>query len=316
VPQGERRLQVHEVRDGGQGPVELVRRQLHGQGGFGRDHGPPGRDRLQAGEDLFSVRAQQRGQRRVELPARPPAGQRGGPGHAADPVRHLHELRELGDPGRDRDRAGLQRARPAAPVPLLVRSADALAHRARQLELLGQRPGQPGVLRDHPVQLAMPGEGELEPDPEPVQRRVARADQPHGGQRAAHAAQLVRVLAGLERDVVAEPFRLLVCVGVTAHVDQQGGVVDGHPVLLAEPRVIGQPQRDQALAEHVLHRLPEPQVDAERQRRDQLGQPRAGCLGTPSHQASLTLRVPAPTALEDEVFASCAGRPRLRTVAS
>jgi hypothetical protein len=103
-------------------------------------------------------------------------------------VRHLHELRELGDPGRDRDRAGLQRARPAAPVPLLVRSADALAHRARQLELLGQRPGQPGVLRDHPVQLAMPGEGELEPDPEPVQRRVARADQPHGGQRAAHAA--------------------------------------------------------------------------------------------------------------------------------
>jgi hypothetical protein len=32
--------------------------------------------------------------------------------------------------------------------------------------------------------------------------------------------------------------------------------------------VVGQPQRDQALAQHVLHRLPEPQIDAERQRRD------------------------------------------------
>ena len=181
-------------------------------------------------------------------------------------------------------------ARPAAPVPLLVGRADPVAHRAGQFELLGQRPRQPGVLGDHPVQLAMPGEGELEPDPEPVQRRVARADQPHGRQRAAHAAQLMDVLAGLERDVVAEPLRLLVRVGVTAHVDQQGGVVDGHPVLLAEARVAGQPQRDQALAQHVLHRLAEPQVDAERQRRDQLGQPRARSADTPCHRASLTFR--------------------------
>jgi hypothetical protein len=91
------------------------------------------------------------------------------------------------------------------------------------------------VLGDHPVQLAVPGEGELEPDPEPVQRRVARADQPHRRQRAAHAAQLVRVLPGLERDVVAEPFRLLVRVGVTADVGQQRGVVNRHPVLLTGP---------------------------------------------------------------------------------
>jgi len=123
-------------------PVELVRRQVHGQRGLGRDHGTPSRDRLQAAEDLLRPGAQQRGQVRVELPARPPTSQRGGPGHAADAVRHLHELRELGDPGRDRDRIGLQRARPPAPVPLLVGRADPLAHRAGQLELLGQRPRQ------------------------------------------------------------------------------------------------------------------------------------------------------------------------------
>ena len=207
-------------------------------------------------------------------------------------------------------------ARPAAPVPLLVRRADPLAHHAGQVELLGQRPGQPRVLGDHPVELAMPGESELQPDPEPVQRRVARADQPHGRQQAAHAAQLVRVLARLERDVVAEPLRLLVRVGMTADVDQQGGVVDRHPLLLAETRVVGQPQRDQALAQHVLHRLAEPQVHAERQRRDQLRQPGARSAGAPSHQASLTFGDPAPAAHEDGVFASCADRRRFLTLAS
>ena len=289
MAQGERRLQVHEVRDGRQRPVELVRRQLHRQGGLGRDHDPPGRGRLQAAEYLLRPGAQQRGQVRVKLLARSPAGHRGGPGHAADPVRHLHELGELGDPGRDRDRAALQRARPAVPVPLLVRRADPGADGAGQLELLGQRPRQLGVLGDHPAQLAMPGEGELQPDPEPVQRRVARPDQPHGRQHAAHAAELMGVLAGLERDVVAEPLRLLVRVGVTAHVDQQGRVVNRHPVLLTQTRLVGQPQRDQALPQDVLHRLAEPEVDAERQRRDQFGQPGARTAGPLSHRASLTV---------------------------
>src|SRR5689334_1513437 len=34
---------------------------------------------------------------------------------------------------------------------------------------------------------------------------------------------------------------------------------------------LGEPQRDEALAEHVLHRLPEPEIDPERQRSDDLG---------------------------------------------
>jgi len=172
------------------------------------------------------------------------------------------------------------------------------------------------VLDHHPVQLAVPGDGELEPDPEPVQRRVARPDQPHGRQRAAHAAQLVEVFAGLERDVVAEPLRLLVRVGMTAHVDQQRGVVDRHPVLLAETRQVGQPQRDQALPQDVLHRLTEPQVDAERQCRDQLSQPGARYVGTLSHQPSVTLQRPGACDGEDGVFTSCAGPDRLVTFVS
>ena len=41
MTQGERRLQVHEVRDGRQRAVELLRRQRYGQRGLGGDHGLP-----------------------------------------------------------------------------------------------------------------------------------------------------------------------------------------------------------------------------------------------------------------------------------
>jgi hypothetical protein len=281
-------LQVHEVRDRGQRAVELRRRQFYRQRGLGRDHRRPGRRGIKPAEDPIRPAAQQLGQRRIELPARPPARQRGRPRHAAHAVRHLHELGELGDPGRDRYRVGLQRARPAVPVPLLVRRADRLPDHIGQPELLGQRPRQPGMLGNHPVELAMPGNGELEPDPEPVQRRVAGADQPHGRQRAAHASQLVGVLTGLERDVIAEPLRLLMRVSVTAHVDQQRGVVNRHPVLLTQPGLPRQPQRDQALPQHMLHRLPEPQVYLKRQRRHQLRQPCTPIADNPSHQPILT----------------------------
>ena len=71
------------------------------------------------------------------------------------------------------------------------------------------------------------------------------------------------VFAGFERDIVAEPLGLLVSVRVTADIDQQRGVVHGHPVLAFQSRMVSQPQRDQALAQDVFHRLAEAQVHAE-----------------------------------------------------
>jgi hypothetical protein len=66
----------------------------------------------------------------------------------------------------------------------------------------------------------------------------------------------------------------------------------------------------------MLHRLAEPQVDAERQRRDQLSQPGARYVGALSHQASVTLRRPGAGDGEDGVFTSCAGPGRLVTFVS
>ena len=93
--------------------------------------------------------------------------------------------------------------------------------------------------------------------------------------RHAHRATLriVLVLARLQRDVVAEPLRLLVRVGVAADVDQQRRVVDDRRAALVEPEPSASRRRDQALPQHVLHRLAEAEVDAERQRGHELGQP-------------------------------------------
>ena len=83
---------------------------------------------------------------------------------------------------------------------------------------------------------------------------------------------LVVVLGALERDVVAEPFGLLMGVRMAADVHEQRRVVDDDAVVVVEADPLGQPQRDQALPQHVLHRLPEAKVDAQRKRRDQFGQ--------------------------------------------
>ena len=99
-------------------------------------------------------------------------------------------------------------------------------------------------------------------------------------QRPAHAAELVVVLAGLERDVVAEPLRLLVGVGVAADVDEQRGVVDDRrcssssPMRSASRSAIRHWRRTCSIG------CPKPEVDAERQRRHEFGQPHPWAAGT------------------------------------
>ena len=76
-------------------------------------------------------------------------------------------------------------------------------------------------------------------------------------------------------------------VGVTPDVHEQRGVVDDPAGLLIQSVSLGQPQRDQALPEDVLHRLAEPQVDAERQRRHELGQTDVRPIRFASHARTL-----------------------------
>ena len=224
---------------------------------------------------ISSARAQTRSDRGgIELPAA--AFAREGPCGVdpSDAMCDLHELRQLRDPRGDRDVLALQLARPPAPVPPLVGPAQRVEHLAGQPELRAQRPRQPGVLVDHVIHFAVARERELEPHPEPVQRWVAGSHQPQRGRGGPQAAcVVVVVLPRLQGDVVAEPLGLLMGVGMAAHVDQQRRVVHDRPLARVEPCPLGQAQRDQALAQDMLHGLPEAEVDSERERRDELRQP-------------------------------------------
>ena len=59
---------------------------------------------------------------------------------------------------------------------------------------------------------------------------------------------------------------------MASDVDQQGGVVHRGALEFFEIEALGDAQGDPALAEYVLHGLAETKVDAEGERRQQLGQ--------------------------------------------
>jgi peptidylprolyl isomerase len=173
-------------------------------------------------------------------------------------------------PCRSRNGVASALSRPALAVPLLVRASDRFDDDRWQPELFRECAREPSVLSDHPVDFPVTSEQELEADSEPMGGRVACADQANARDRASQAAHLVLVLAGLHGDVVAEPLGLLVRIRVTADVHEQRRVVDADALVVGEVEKLGEAERDQALPEHVLHGLAEAQIDAERERRDQL----------------------------------------------
>ena len=248
-------------------------RQRDGKRRLGLDHGVPRDQRVEVREDLVRFGIQEIAECRIELAAATLPYERPRSLDAADPVRDLHELAELRETRRERDRVRREIPGPSLSVPHLVRRAERGEHLVGQLELLAERSGHRGVVIDHVVDLAMAREEKLEPDAEAVQRRVAGSDPPHPGRGHANTPQLVVVLHGFQRDVVSEPFRLLVSVRMAAHVDEQGGVVDDGAGLVVHPEAFGQAQRNQALAQDVLHRLSEAEIDPERERCDELRQP-------------------------------------------
>jgi hypothetical protein len=114
---------------------------------------------------------------------------------------------------------------------------------------------------------------EGEPEPGALRHGAARPEvADHEQRRGARRAEIHPAEVGFERRVVAEPLRLLVGVHVTADPGQQAGVVDNRAIGLVQPHVLGQPQRDQALPEHVLHRLSHAEVGRQRHGREKVGQ--------------------------------------------
>jgi hypothetical protein len=141
------------------------------------------------------------------------------------------------------------------------------------------------VAGDHPVELPAAGDREVERDPHAMERGAPRAEHAQHGGHVPGAERLVLVLRRLHRQVVAEPAGLFVGVGVATDVHEQRDVVQRLSIQLAELHQLGDAHRDAALPQHVLHRLGEPEVDPEGQRREQLGEPHRPVIGGPTHES-------------------------------
>ncbi len=108
------------------------------------------------------------------------------------------------------------------------------------------------MVGDHLVEVPAPRDGELEADAEPVQGRVALASEhAHRRHGAPRAVDVVFVSARLEREVVAEPLRLFVRVGVTPDRNQKRRVIHDDLCSVVELELVGDPERYQRLAQNV-----------------------------------------------------------------
>ena len=128
---------------------------------------------------------------RAPAPAPPPRRRPGSPPRGTRRPRRCRAARGTSSPSRSPGQPRPSQRSYAAP--------SAVDHLAGQLELLAERAGDRGVVLDHAVHLAMARERELEPEPEAVERRVARAEEAHAGRGHPEAARVVVVLDRLHR---------------------------------------------------------------------------------------------------------------------
>ena len=194
-------------------------------------------------------------------------------------MRDLDELRELRDACGLRNVVAASRS-PGQPLPSHCSyAAPTAAATASSSELFGERAARSP--RDARSSCRRPG-GRQTANSTPIRNRrserVARAE-------PANAATAPRAPCNSWSYLVAfkamsSPNHLACsCASVwQPTLIEQRRVVHGRPVGLVEPDPLRDPQRDQALAQDVLHRLPEAEVDPERQRRDELGEPERGVI--------------------------------------
>ena len=113
----------------------------------------------------------------------------------------------------------------------------------------------------------------------PLTQRLAARDVAEQEPQVGHPGPVDEVGVAADRDVVAEPARVLLRVRVTADPHEQRRVVDRGLLLPAEAEPVRQPARDDRRPEHVLGRLAQAEVDRHRQSGEHLdpaGQ-RRGC---------------------------------------
>src|SRR5829696_905593 len=140
-------------------------------------------------------------------------------------------------------------------IPALESLLEAGAHLVAKTEPDRQRIGGQVVVLQHAYDRAAPLPEEGDGETHPLRQRPAHTEVTDevADLAAGHSKSV-----GLEGNVVAEPLSLLVGVREAAHPCEQSGVIEDLPRRLVETEAFTESQGDQALAQHVLHRLPQP----------------------------------------------------------
>ena len=147
---------------------------------------------------------------------------------------------------------------------------------------LGTEPEGPRDLRgDHAMRRhrfggdATPVVVSVRRHPLPLQRRAAGADPAEQEAHQRLAGEIDPWARGAKLDLVPEMRRQLVRIGGAPHPRQHRRVIDGGALRIVHVHAIGEPERDPALAQHVLLRQTETEIGRQRQGRDQLSQAQA-----------------------------------------
>ncbi len=292
VPHRPRRLQLGELTDRRQRLVDLVLAQLPGQRRLCVDHGRPARRRVQLLEQLRRSLTEELDKRRVELRAAALTRHTEGRLQTASALEHLDNVGEVHQPRRKRDLLALQLVR-ALPIPALVALPQALPYLVAQPKSGGELIRRAVVVLGQTLDRAPSVAEERDADPCALDQRPPRpADVlQHERGRLPRPAEVIAIVGvPLQRQVVAEPLRLLIRIRMTANPREQTRVVQRPAFAIVEPEPVRKTQRQKTRADHVLHRLPQPEIRPKRQQRDHL---RETNLREPScfhHDASLRTR--------------------------
>jgi hypothetical protein len=252
------------------------------------DHLAPARRRVETFEQLRGVIAESAREVGVELTAAALLRHGSRAGDPSPVVVDLDDVREGDDPSRQRDVGSLDPVRDALAVPALIGLPQRVAHGGRQTDPARELSLKRGVGIEPVVHLRPTAQRELRDPPQASEAGLARAQPAQQDQDPPGRLGVGLVGVGLDADVVSEPHRLLVRIGVAVHAVEQTRVVRRDPVVDCGANAIRQAQRQPRAPDRVLHRQPAAEVGGERQRSHQLGDPDTrGVLHRPLHKGSL-----------------------------
>ena len=222
------------------------------------------------GQDGFGMVHERVNYSGIELPAAPVAHHGHGPLDAVRAVVNLDHVGELSDAHLNRDRltvgavgrpppsyrSNVNATAACTPGPRPIRSASRAAE--VQCESITRESWPRALTKSVAIALSRCASGWARPTLLTRNRHV----------RQPGPIDQIRVMA--YGDVVAEPPRVFVRVGMTADPHDQRRVVGAVPLLPAEPQSVGKPGRNQRRSEHVFGGLAETGIDRDRLCRQQL----------------------------------------------